>query len=159
MSRQIDEIDRQIINCLVDDGRTTGQEIARRFDLSERTVRNRLGRLLGDGVITIHATVNWPLVGYDVIADIFCVVETSRATEIAGQIAKFPEVGYVACSLGEQDISVQGYFRSNQELYEFVERKLARIPGILRTRTVVVPWVTKWKWNLPPEAVREPDFA
>ncbi len=159
MSRQIDEVDRQIINCLVDDGRISGQEIARQLDLSERTVRNRLGRLLEDDVIKINATVNWPLVGYAVITDIFCEVETSRTTEIADQIAKFPEVGYVASSLGEQNISVQGYFRTNQELYEFVEQKLARIPGILRTRTVVVPWVTKRTWNLPPEAVGEPGLA
>ena len=161
MSRQIDEIDRQIINCLVVDGRMSGQAIARQLNVSERTIRNRLTRLLDDDVIAIGAYVNKNKIGYGVIADIFCEVAIGHVSEIAEQIADFPEVSYVACSLGDRDISLQVYLRSNQELYDFVEQKLAPIPGMVRTRTLVVPRIVKsdWKWKVPPIAELEIDKA
>lgn len=131
------------------------QAIARQLDLSERTIRNRLNRLLADEIISISANINKRALGYSVTADIFCEVESSRVTEVAEKIAGLAEVGYVACSLGDQDISVQVYARSNQELYEIVERKLARIPGVIRTRTVVVPRILKsvWQWEVPQDAI------
>ncbi len=157
MTRQIDDVDRRIINCLVEDGRMPAQAIAQQFNVSERTVRNRLARLLADEVISINANVNKRALGYMVTADIFCEVESRRVSEVAEQIATLPEVGYVACSLGEQDISVQVYTRSNQELYDFVERKLAPIPGMIRTRTVVVPRIVKsvWQWKVPSDTALE----
>ena len=99
----------------------------------------------------MSANINKRALGYAVTADIFCEVESKRVSEVAEQIAVLPEVGYVACSLGEQDISVQVYARSTQELYDIVEQKLATIPGVLRTRTVIVPRIVKsvWQWKLP----------
>jgi len=151
MTYPIDDIDRTIINSLVEDGRMSAKAIAGRFNLSERTVRNRLGRLLEEGIISVSANINKRALGYAVTADIFCEVESRRVSEVAEQIAALPEVGYVACSLGEPDISVQMYAQSTQELYDFVERKLAVIPGVLRTRTVIVPRIVKsaWQWKLP----------
>ena len=153
MTHQLDEVDHKIINCLVEDGRMSAQAIARQFGLSERTIRNRLARLLANKVISVSANINKRALGYGVTADIFCEVESRRVSEVAEQIAQLPEVGYVACSLGDQDISVQVYARSNQELYEIVEGKLAQIPGIIRTRTVVVPRIVKsvWEWQVPLE--------
>ena len=153
MTHSVDNLDYTIINCLVEDGRMSAKAIAGRFNLSERTVRNRLTRLLEDGIISVSANINKLALGYTVTADIFCEVESSHVSEIAEQIATLPEVGYVACSLGDQDISVQAYARSNQELQNFVERKLARIPGVIRTRTVIVPRILKsvWHWKIPPE--------
>ena len=137
----------------------SAQAIARQFGLSERTIRNRLARLLANKVISVSANINKRALGYGVTADIFCEVESRRVSEVAEQIAQLPEVGYVACSLGDQDISVQVYARSNQELYEIVEGKLAQIPGIIRTRTVVVPRIVKsvWEWQVPLEPEKKDD--
>ena len=147
----IDKIDRLIINYLVRDGRMSGQKIAQELDLPERTVRNRIARLIADEIITVSAIINKRAIGYGVTADIFCQAEPGRVSEIASQITALPEVGYVATTLGEQDISLQVFCSSNKELFDFLEQKLAHIPGILRTRTAIVTEIVKsvWKWEIP----------
>jgi DNA-binding Lrp family transcriptional regulator len=78
-----------------------------------------------------------------VIADIFCEVETVRIEEISKKIAEFPEVSYVAISFGAQDISVQVITKSTDELFDFVKDKISKIPGVIKTNTVIVPFVIK----------------
>jgi DNA-binding Lrp family transcriptional regulator len=60
-------------------------------------------------------------------------------------------VSYVAGSAGDGDLSIQVYARDNQELLRFVDEVVGKVPGVTRTRTVMVPWKIKdvYQWNVP----------
>jgi DNA-binding Lrp family transcriptional regulator len=149
---KMDELDKRILQLLVKDGRMTSAEIARIVDAPERTVSYRINTLLQKGVLSIVGHINRRFFGYDVMGDIFCNIEGADLEEVARQIARFPEVSYVTISFGSRDISLQVFSKSNNELYEFVTKKLLKIPGVTNTTTVIVPHVVKdvFEW-FPPE--------
>jgi DNA-binding Lrp family transcriptional regulator len=149
---KIDELDKRILQLLVRDGRMSSAEIARSVDAPERTVNYRINTLIQRGVLSIVGHINRRFFGYEVMGDIFCNVEGADLEEVARQVARFPEVSYVTISFGSRDISLQVFSKSNTELYEFVTKKLLKIPGVTNTTTVIVPHVVKdvFQW-FPPE--------
>lgn len=151
MGYKLDPVDLKILDALSEDGRIHAAEIARRTGVGERTVRNRMERLREGGILEVQARVKPAAVGYPITADIFLHVEAGRVTEVAERVAELPEVGYVAVSTGDRDVSIQAYFASPDDLHIFVNEKLGRIPGVIRTVTAVVPRIVKdiWHWRVP----------
>ena len=159
MPRTVDHIDRQIVELLLHDGRMPSAEIARRIgSVTDRTVRNRIDRLLSEGIIQVSAIVKPIPLGYPVSADVFIRVEAGRVREVADKLAALDCVSYVACSIGEQDISIQVNVRSNEELYEFATEVIGHIPGVVSTNTVLVPLLLKSlsEWGIPESACAKP---
>lgn len=152
MSYKIDRIDREIVHLLLEDGRMSSAEIARRLsDVSERSIRYRIDRLIQEGVIQVNAIVNPKAVGFPVTADIFIEVEPGRVLEVARKMTEFECVSYVACSTGDRDLSIQVRARDNEELYRFVTEVVGNVPGIKKTSTVLLPLVLKdvYDWHIP----------
>ena len=151
-----DNIDRKIVNLLMEDGRMHAAEIARRIgNISERAVRYRIDRMVENDVIKISAVVNPKAVGMNVVADIWLEVDSDSIVEVARKMAEFDNVSYVACSIGETDISVQIQARDTGEVYRFVTEVIGKVPGVRKTTTSIVPLVLKdvYQWRIPPEAV------
>jgi Lrp/AsnC family transcriptional regulator for asnA, asnC and gidA len=155
MKGLFDQLDRRIIHLLQANARETSAAMARRLGVSERTVRNRVQRLMAERAILPTVVVNHRRFGYPMAVDIFCEVDMARMAEVGEALCQLPEVNYVAVSTGDQDLSIQALLESGDAVYDFVQR-LVRIPGIQRTRTVLVPRVLKdtYEW-IPPEV----DFA
>jgi Lrp/AsnC family transcriptional regulator for asnA, asnC and gidA len=152
VSLRLDEIDRQIVALLLQDGRMSSAEITRRIgSLSERSVRYRIERLMRSGVILVSAVVRPQAVGYTVIGDVMLEVAPGKLREVAEKLVGFENVSYVAGSVGDGDLSIQIYARSNEELLRFVDEVIGKVPGVTRTRTVMVPWKLKdvYQWQLP----------
>ena len=157
MTEKIDQLDRMIVKLLQKDGRMLSSEIARQIGvITERAVRNRIRRLIEKGVIKIYAEVNPKSLGYSVIADINLEVEPSLVQEVAQKLAEFSCVAYVACSMGDKDVSIEVNARSNEELYQFVTEIIAKLPGIKKTNTVIVPLKLKSIWHIP-DSVEDDD--
>ena len=136
----LDDIDRAIIILLNEDGRMSSAEIARRLgEIPSRTVSHRVDSLIERGIISIKAILNPEALGYDVLADVYLEVEPGRVREVANIVAKFPQVSYLACATGENDVSLSIRVRNNQELFNFVTEQLSSIPGVRRTQTHLLP--------------------
>jgi Lrp/AsnC family transcriptional regulator for asnA, asnC and gidA len=151
----IDKIDSQIINLLVDNGRTSCAEIARRIGgISERAVRYRMERMIGEGLIQIATVVNTKLMGYSVVADVWLEVESDAILEVAKKMTQYDCISYVACGIGESDVSVQVLARNNEEVYRFVTEVIGKTPGVRKTTTSIVPLVLKdtHQWHIPDSA-------
>ena len=149
---QIDEVDRKIVDLLIEDGRMPCAEIARRVgSVSERVVRYRLDRLVAAGFIHIGAIPNPKTLGYNVVADVFLQVDAASVLEVARKLTEYECISYVGCSMGETDISTQVVARDNAEVYRFVTEVIATIPGVRKTSTVIVPMVLKdvYQWRIP----------
>ena len=149
---EIDKFDLKIVKLLMRDGRMSASEIAREIgNLSERSVRYRIQKMVEDQLIKISAIVNPKALGFNVIADVWVDVETSCIHDVAMKLAEFDCVSYVATSIGEKDISVQIYARDNNEVYHFVTETIGHLQGVIKTVTSIVPIVLKdvYDWEIP----------
>ena len=149
---KLDRIDAAIVELLMEDGRMSCAEVARRIGaVSERAVRYRIDRLVQRGVIHISAIPRPQALGYGVVADVWLEVEPSQIMEVAQRMATYDCVSYVACSTGEHDVSIQVVARDNAELYDFVTSVLGHVPGVRKTTTLLVPVIVKdiYDWHSP----------
>jgi Lrp/AsnC family transcriptional regulator for asnA, asnC and gidA len=155
---EIDKTDVRIVNLLLEDGRRSASEIARRIgDISERAVRYRIDRMLADGVIRISAVARPQAFGYSTIADVWLEVESDQILEVARKMAALDNVSYVACSIGETDVSIQVVARDTSEIYHFVTEVVRKVPGVRKTTTSIVPIILKdvYQWRIPARVARE----
>lgn len=158
MATKLDKTDKKIVDLLIQDGRAASADIARQLgDVSERSVRYRVDRLIKEGVIQICAIVQPEAIGYSVIGDVFIEVEPNLVQQVAHQMVDFENVSYVASSIGENDISVQVVARNNTELYQFVTSVIGKIPGVRKTTTSIVPFKLKdvYQWHIPDSIVSD----
>jgi Lrp/AsnC family transcriptional regulator for asnA, asnC and gidA len=149
---EIDKIDVKIVNLLLEDGRMPASEIARRMgDISERAVRYRIDRMLEEGVIYVSAIVSPQAFGFDTRADVWLEVESDKILEVANKMAEFENVSYVACAIGETDVSIQVVAKDTGEVYRFVTEVVRKVPGVRKTVTSIVPIVLKdvYQWRIP----------
>jgi DNA-binding Lrp family transcriptional regulator len=70
-------------------------------------------------------------------------------------MTEFENVSYVACAIGETDISVQVLARDTGEVYRFVTEVIGKTPGVRKTTTSIVPLVLKdvYQWRIPASIV------
>jgi DNA-binding Lrp family transcriptional regulator len=153
---KIDDIDQKIVNLLMEDGRMQAAEIARRLGtISERVARYRIENLIEKNIIQISAIVNPKEVGMNVVADVWLEVESDSILEVARKMAGYDNVSYVACSIGETDVSVQVLAHDTGEVYRFVTEVIGKTPGVRKTTTSIVPLVIKdvFQWHIPSASV------
>ena len=154
---EIDELDYQIANSLMDDGRMSCAQIARKVGrITERTVRYRIDRMVAQGVIRIGAIANPHALGYPVVADVLIEVEPGHIPGVAKKLAEYENVSYVACSTGESDVSIQVVAHDNSELYNFVTQVVGHVPAVRKTTTILVPIIVKdvYDWRIPASACK-----
>lgn len=155
---EIDKLDVKIVNLLLEDGRMSASEIARQIgDISERAVRYRIDRMIDEGVIQISAVARPQAFGFSTIADVWLEVESDQILEVAKRMAAFDNVSYVACGIGEMDVSIQVVAKDTAEIYHFVTEVIRKVPGVRKTTTSIVPIVLKdvYQWRVPARVARE----
>jgi Lrp/AsnC family transcriptional regulator for asnA, asnC and gidA len=153
-----DKIDVKIVNILLDDGRKPASEIARQIgDISERAVRYRIDRMVDTEIIQISAVAKPQAFGLTTIADVWLEVESDRILEVAKKMAQYDNVSYVACGIGESDVSIQIVAKDTGEIYQFITEVVRKVPGVRKTTTSIVPLVIKdvYQWRVPERVIRE----
>lgn len=154
---EIDKTDLKIVNLLLEDGRMSAATIARRLrNVSERAVRYRIERMLEEEVIQISAVARPEAFGLGIKADVVMEVESDYIREVAQKVAEFENVTYVACSIGQTDVSFQVVAKDTDEVYRFVTEVVGRIPGVRRTTTSIVPIILKdvYQWRIPESVLK-----
>jgi Lrp/AsnC family transcriptional regulator, regulator for asnA, asnC and gidA len=149
---KLDKIDLAIINALMEDGRISASKITRRVGgISERAVRYRIERMTQDGVIKVCAVVNPKAVGFFIVADVLLEVDADSIQEVARKMVEYDCVSYVACAIGETDISLQVVGRDTTDVYRFITEVIGKVPGVRKTTTSIVPLVLKdvYHWRIP----------
>jgi DNA-binding Lrp family transcriptional regulator len=98
----MDDLDRRILDVLRRDARTPYTEIAEQVETSEGTVRNRVERLLEEGIIE-RFTVSTRTGNIKAMIEISVKVNV-HTTEISERIAEWDQVDFVWQVSGEADI-------------------------------------------------------
>lgn len=144
----IDELDLKLMRELQEDGRARHVNLAKKLGVVEGTVRKRIKNLVENNIIKTIAVPNLHKLGYNFMSFMALQVQLANLREIAENLAKKPNVCYLAFVTGRYDMVAVVMTRSPEELAHFIEKELSAIPSILRTETFVNLEVLKGGWPM-----------
>ncbi|BCI51347.1 AsnC family transcriptional regulator [Mycolicibacterium litorale] len=127
----LDGLDLQLIDHLQIDGRIPYVELARRLEVTEKTVRRRVSRLIDQGYVTIAAVTDPSLLGFGSMALALVTVDGSRSpVELADELAQLPETDYVTVTTGPFAVQVELICTDPRELHDVAFGKIRTTPGV-----------------------------
>ncbi|PZF91645.1 Lrp/AsnC family transcriptional regulator [Micromonospora deserti] len=131
----LDDVAKQIIEQLQEDGRRPYATIGKAVGLSEAAVRQRVQRLLDAGVMQIVAVTDPLQLGFPRQAMIG--LRTNGDLEaVADRLAELEEVDYVVITAGSFDLLTEVVCRNDDHLLEILQR-LRAVEGVLSTEAFV----------------------
>ncbi|BBZ77294.1 hypothetical protein MANY_26310 [Mycolicibacterium anyangense] len=139
----LDDLDFAIVQALADDGRQSSRMMARRFGVSEGTVRARVTRLTQSGLIRVLALVEPVALGrIRVIATVSIRVDRHCLYATFKELAQSPSVAFAATCLGSWDLNVAVTARTARELMSIVSA-IQSMDGVLATDTSLIVEVVR----------------
>ncbi len=145
-SQPLDETSKQIIEQLQEDGRRPYAAIGKAVGLSEAAVRQRVQRLLDNGVMQIVAVTDPLQVGFTRQAMIGVTVD-GEIEPVAHALSAMAEVDYVVVTAGSFDLLVEVVCEDDDHLLELVSRQIRALPGVRATETFVYLKLRKQLYN------------
>ncbi|WP_254840449.1 Lrp/AsnC family transcriptional regulator [Natronomonas marina] len=131
----MDELDRQILTILRRDSRTPYTEIADSVGTSEGTVRNRVERLVEEGIIE-RFTVATRTGNVKAMIEIGVAVDVDTS-EISERMADWTEVDFVWQVSGEEDVVVVADTADTGALNEMITRA-RELDEVVSTKTRLI---------------------
>ena len=125
-----------IIEQLQNDGRMPYAAIGKAVGLSEAAVRQRVQRLLDNGVMQIVAVTDPVQMGFARQAMIGIHAE-GDLDPIAEKLSHMSEVDYVILTAGSFDVMVEVVCESDDHLLELLSKRIRAIPGVRGTEPFV----------------------
>jgi DNA-binding Lrp family transcriptional regulator len=137
----LDRLDQRIFELLAENGRMSNLEIAGQVGVSEKTVRQRMRRLMERDGMRVVATM-----AHDVAPSRLIVLvraESGQRFAVAGRLASLPEVDEVHLTTGAYELIVVASFGSDSDALEFYVRHVEQGPGVEQSHsTHVVETIT-----------------
>ncbi|MFB6253128.1 MAG: Lrp/AsnC family transcriptional regulator [Halobacteriaceae archaeon] len=128
----MDDIDKEILQILQENGRAPYTEIADAVGVSEGTVRNRIKQLQEDGVIK-NFTVTLSRSGAEAVV----MVQLKTGIDIDSILTQFPSRITILEITGQYDLLVRVERDSTQEVNSLLDN-IRRIDGVDNTETYMV---------------------
>lgn len=143
MHNGLDDLDRSILELLTLDARASNRELARKLDVSEGTVRNRLRKLLEKRQFQIIAYPNPNLTDDHWRGFIGVKVALGRLDAAVAELAAMEPVRYIAVTSGQFDIILLTEFESRNDMTEFLRHRIAGVEGVVQSESHVILSVLK----------------
>ena len=155
MKPALDDIDRQVLHALQEDGRISNAELAKGIGLSRAATHARVRKLEQLGVISRYTAIVDPeAVGFELICLIGVAMALHSQENISrarAAIAEMPEVLESYHVTGDFDYILKVAVRNRADLQRFILDRLTPVPGIARINTSLVLGVEKSTTALPLE--------
>jgi len=133
-----ENLDRKLINALLDDGRASLRSLADDLDVSVTTVSNHLSTLEEEGIIEGYTPkVDYDKIGYDVTAILQLKVEGSALPDVTDSLREHEQMISVYEVTGDYDIIAVGKFADTDDMNAEI-KSLLTDPEILESNTSVV---------------------
>ena len=135
---QPDKTDWQIIDLLAQK-HIPNNQIAKRLEISEGTVRRRIKALQDSGVMKVKALLDPDVLKDQQLAIIMAsVTETKLLKKKAMEIAKLKNVSAVSIISGQYDLLIEVLVSSNKGMVSFITETLSTVKGLSKTETYMI---------------------
>lgn len=132
----LDDVSKALVEELQRDGRRSYTDLAKSVGLSEAAVRQRVRRLLDDGVMQIVAVTDPATVGFSRQAMVGIKAE-GDLREIARRLSALPELEYVVLCAGSFDLLVELVCEDDERLLSLLDESIRSIEGVKETETFI----------------------
>jgi Lrp/AsnC family transcriptional regulator for asnA, asnC and gidA len=126
----LDEIDKAIIRELQVDGRMPYAKLGPAVGLSQAAVRQRVQRLIENGVMQVVAVTDPLMVGFNLQAMIGLRAEGDLRA-VAEHLSAVPEVAYVVITSGGFDLLAEVVCEGTEELLALLNDVIRALPGVV----------------------------
>ena len=137
----IDGLDRNLIELLARDGRRSFTALSNDLGVSQSTVRARLARLRGEGLMQIVALCNALLLGHQVVR-LMLRVRNVTPSAVADGLASIEQINRIALVTGAHDLYLEATCRDQTQLIELMD-EVRRYPGVATIQPVIVTSLAK----------------
>lgn len=127
----IDELNLGIIRALQLSPRTTNKDLAERLGVAEATIASRIRGMEEQRILRIMMQRDMNAMGRGLIALVDIRVERRNPEAVAIHLAEIEEAISVSVMMSNPDIIVSLGVRDGHHLQEVIDRKIAKIPGIV----------------------------
>jgi len=135
---QPDETDWAIIDILRE-GHVANNAIARKLEVSEGMIRQRIKKLKDTGILTVRALINPEVLDRQMLAMVAInVAESALLEKKAVEISELNTVLNVSISSGRYDIWAEVLVSSNRGLVRFLTEELPQVKGITSTESFLM---------------------
>ena len=137
---ELDELDKQILQILQEDGRASNVSIGKRVGVGHTRVRDRILRMEEAGVITgYQAVINPFIMGLGILCIVQLKVDQGLDfIELVNQLLQIDEVIEVSNVTGEFDAHIRIYARDVTHLRDILYNKLSMLPAHKSTSSTIV---------------------
>lgn len=137
----LDEIDRQILDLLIKEGRLPLEQVAKAVNLSRPAVQHRVRRMEARGVIRGYtAQVDWAAIGYPVLAHVRGTLQ-GNGRDVVRQLLALTSPGAVITDAhriaGDYCLTVSVRAASTLALQDMIDAMRA-VGGLTSTHTTIV---------------------
>ena len=136
--QKLDDIDRKILDILIDNTRTPFTDIAKRLLISAGTVHVRVKKMEDLAIIKGSSlTLDYKMLGYNFIAYVGILIDRSRRTyDIIEELKKKPYVTVAHITTGKYNIFCKIRAKGTEHAREIIF-SIDDIDGVLRTETMI----------------------
>ncbi|MEO8888280.1 MAG: Lrp/AsnC family transcriptional regulator [Jatrophihabitantaceae bacterium] len=142
----VDDTSRAIIEQLQADGRRAYATIGKAVGLSEAAVRQRVQKLIDNGVMQIVAVTDPTQTGFARQAMV-AISASGDIEAVAEQLTKIDEVVYLVITAGSFDILAEVVVEDDAHLLQMVNHRIRSIDGVTRTESFLYLRLAKQTYN------------
>lgn len=136
---EIDDLDKQILNILIDDAKTPYTEIASKLIVSSGTIHVRMKKLESLGIVQKSTLLVDPSkLGFDMTAFLGVYLEHGSDYEkVVEDLKNIREVVEAYFTTGDYSIFLKIHCKNTQHLYDLLNHKIQSIKSVVRTDTLI----------------------
>lgn len=145
-----DATDHAIVTQLRQNGRATNQQIAETLGLTATTVSTRIKRMEEANQLRVVAVSDFAAHGYDLLLRVAIEVDGRPASEVAAELAQYPEVFATHLVTGRYDIDMLVALREFEDLANFLLEKFNKVRGIRSMNPSIFVDIVKYQFDIAP---------
>ncbi len=139
-----DDVDKQIVQKLAENGRMSFRKIAQALGLSTDTVIRRYEKLVNSGAMKVSIQINPEKLGYHANLDFSIAFAFQKQTaDVVEILTKIPDVIIIIKTSGDFDLHVTAMVRDTKQQFE-IQEEIAKIPNIAKMETATRRIPSKW---------------
>ncbi len=124
----LDEVDRELMSALGEDGRASYAALAAATGISQPTARRRVDRLIGSGAVILRSEVAAPLAGLPVMVVLSADAPAGRLDDVASRLGRLRQVRLSATLAGTPSLLVTAWLPSLEEVHRFEQELVHQVP-------------------------------
>jgi Lrp/AsnC family transcriptional regulator for asnA, asnC and gidA len=127
---KIDRLDEEIMSAFQQDGRQSNREVARLLDVSEGTIRQRLGKLQKAGAIRFDVVTDPEPLGINFVAYVRASVAPRHLEGFLQACEQMTDLWYVAAMAGRFNVQAVICTGNIENAMKLINDSIETLPGV-----------------------------